>query len=144
MPFRKMMDAGITIGLGSDGISTNDTPRIFDVMKAAALIHKVSTPDFPQGPSTTEILRAGTINGARTALIDDETGSLEVGKKADLLILNMKTLNFTPLNDVRNHLVFCENGTSIEKVMVSGEIVVEDDRLKRVDEAALLLSLIHI
>ena len=141
MPFRKMMDAGITIGLGSDGISPNDTPRIFDVMKAAALIHKVSTPDFPQGPSTTEILRAGTINGARTAVIDDETGSLEVGKKADLLILNMKTLNFTPLNDVRNHLVFCENGTSIEKVMVNGEIVVEDDRLKREDEVALLEEL---
>ena len=53
----------------------------------------------------------------------------------------MKTLNFTPLNDVRNHLVYCENGTSIEKVMVNGEIVVEDNRLKRVDEAALLEEL---
>jgi cytosine/adenosine deaminase-related metal-dependent hydrolase len=138
MPYRKLMDAGITIGLGSDGISTNDTPRIFDVMKAAALLHKISTPDYPQGPTASEILHAGTINGARTAMIDGDTGSLEAGKKADLLILDMKTLNFTPLNDVRNHLVYCENGTSIEKVMVNGEIVVEDNRLKRVDEAALL------
>lgn len=141
MPYRKLMDAGITIGLGSDGISTNDNPRIFDVMKAAALLHKVSTPDYPQGPTASEILHAGTINGARTAMIDGDTGSLEVGKKADLLVLNMKTLNFTPLNDVRNHLVYCENGTSIEKVMVNGEIVVEDNRLKRVDEAALLEEL---
>ena len=141
MPYRKIWDAGITVGLGSAGISTNDTPRIFDVMKAAALLHKVSTPDFPHGPSASEMLRAGTINGARTAMIDGETGSLEAGKKADLLILNMKTLNFTPLNDVRNHLVYCENGTSIEKVMVNGEIVVEDNRLKRVDEAALLEEL---
>ena len=141
MPYRKIMDAGITIDLGSDGISTSDTPRIFDVMKAAALLHKVSTPDYPQGPTATEILRAGIINGARTAMIDGDTGSLEAGKKADLLILDMKTLNFTPLNDVRNHLAYCENGTSIEKVMVNGEIVVADNRLKRVDEAALLEEL---
>ena len=141
MPYRKIMDAGITIDLGSDGISTSDTPRIFDVMKAAALLHKVSTPDYPQGPTATEILRAGTINGARTAMIDGDTGSLEAGKKADLLLLDMKTLNFTPLNDVRNHLAYCENGTSIEKVMVNGEIVVADNRLKRVDEAALLEEL---
>lgn len=137
-PFRKLWDAGITIGLGSDGISSNDTPRIFDVMKAAALLHKVTTPDYTKGPTASEILRAGTINGAYTAMIDHETGSLEAGKKADLLILDMKTLNFTPLNDLRNHLVYCENGTSIEAVMVNGEIVVEDGRLTRVDEQALL------
>jgi 5-methylthioadenosine/S-adenosylhomocysteine deaminase len=137
-PFRKLWNAGITVALGTDGISSNDTPRIFDVMHVAALLHKVTTPDYTQAPTASEIIRAATINGARSAFVHDETGSLEPGKKADLLILNTKSLNFTPLNDLRNHLVYCENGASIEKVIVNGEIVVDGGRLTRVDEEALL------
>ena len=140
-PLRKLLDAGINVGLGSDGISTNDTPRIFDVMKTAALLHKVTSPDYTTWPTASEILHAGTIGGARSAWVHEETGSLELGKKADLLVLSMKTPNFTPRNDVRNHLVYCENGTSIEKVIVNGEVVVDGGRLTRVDEEALLEEL---
>jgi 5-methylthioadenosine/S-adenosylhomocysteine deaminase len=141
-PFRKLWTAGVNVALGTDGISSNDTPRIFDVMHVAALLHKVTTPDYSQWPNASEILTAATINGARSAFVHQETGSLEPGKKADLLILNTtKTLNFTPLNDVRNHLVYCENGTSIEKVIVNGEIVVDDGRSTKVDEEALMEEL---
>lgn len=141
-PFRKLWNAGVNVALGTDGISSNDTPRIFDVMHVAALLHKVTTPDYTQWPNASEILTAATINGARSARLAAETGSLEPGKKADVLILNTtRTLNFTPLNDVRNHLVYCENGTSIEKVIVDGEIVVEDGRSTKVDEDALMAEL---
>jgi cytosine/adenosine deaminase-related metal-dependent hydrolase len=140
-PFRKLWNAGVNVALGTDGISTNDTPRIFDVMHVAALLHKVTTPDYTQWPNAGEILRAATLNGARSALVHEETGSLEPGKKADLVILNAKSLNFTPLNDVRNHLVYCENGSSIERVIVDGEVVVEDGRCTKVDEEALLEEL---
>ena len=140
-PFRKLWDAGITIALGTDGICSNDTPRIFDVMRIAALLHKVTTPDYTQAPTASEIIRAATINGARSAFVHDETGSLEPGKKADLLVLDMRSFNFTPLNDLRKHVVYCENGTSIEKVIVDGEIVVDDGKLTRVDEEALLEEL---
>lgn len=140
-PWRKLWDAGVTVGLGTDGISSNDTPRIFDVMHIAALLHKVTTPDYTQAPTADEVIRAATINGARSAFVHGETGSLEPGKKADLLVLNMKSLNFTPLNDVRNHVVYCENGASLEKVIVDGEVVVEGGRLTRVDEEALLEEL---
>lgn len=140
-PFRKLLDAGITVALGSDGISSNDTPRIFDVMHAAALLHKVTTPVYTRWPTSSEILHAATIAGARSAYTHDHTGSLEAGKKADLVVLDMRTINFTPLNDVRNHLVYCENGTSVETVIVNGEVVVKDGSLTRVDEAALLEEL---
>jgi 5-methylthioadenosine/S-adenosylhomocysteine deaminase len=110
-------------------------------MKAAGLMHKVNNPDWSRWLTAPEVLHAGTIGGARTALLHQETGSLEPGKKADLLILDMTTANFTPLNDVRNHLVYCEEGSSIEKVFVDGELVVEDGRLTKVDEKALLAEL---
>ncbi|UIJ70362.1 amidohydrolase family protein [Aurantimonas sp. HBX-1] len=140
-PVRKLLTAGVNIGLGSDGICSNDTPRIFDVMKAAALMHKVNNPDWSRWLNASEVLHAATLGGARTALLHEETGSLEAGKKADLLILDAQTASFTPLNDVRNHLVYCENGSSIEKVFVNGEMVVENGRLTRVDEKALLAEL---
>lgn len=140
-PFRKLWNAGVTVALGTDGISSNDTPRIFDVMHSAALLHKVSTPDYTQAPNAGEILRAATLNGARSAFLHEETGSIEPGKKADILILDMRSFNFTPLNDIRNHLVYCENGTSIEKVIVNGDVVVDKGRLTRVDETALLEEL---
>ena len=66
---------------------------------------------------------------------------MEAGKKADLLILDMRSIAFTPLNDIKNHLVYCENGSSIEKVIVNGEIVVDDGELTRIDEAAILAEL---
>lgn len=140
-PVRKLLRAGVHIGLGSDGICSNDTPRMFDVMKAAGLMHKVNNPDWSRWLTASEVLHAGTMGGARTALLHDETGSIEPGKKADLLVIDMETASFTPLNDIRNHLVYCENGSSIEMVFVNGELVCKDGRLTRVDEKALLAEL---
>src|SRR5207237_8493105 len=95
----------------------------------------VPTPDYPTWISAAEVLKAATLGGARSALLDREIGSLEPGKRADLVILDMRSAAFTPLNDVLNHLVYCENGSSIAAVMVNGEIVVEDRRLTRAGEA---------
>lgn len=142
-PVRKLIDAGVNVGLGTDGIASIDSPRMFDVMHAASLLHKISTPDYRRWPDAAEILRMATINGAKSALIGDETGSLEPGKKADLLVLSLRTSSFVPRHDLRNHLVHCENGGSIELVVVNGEVVVEHGRLTRVDEAAILAELME-
>ncbi|MGD9881030.1 MAG: amidohydrolase family protein [Reyranella sp.] len=140
-PMRKLLDAGVNVALGSDGICSNDTPRMFDVMHAAGLLHSVSSPDYDTWVAASEVLECATIKGAKSALLGHETGSLEAGKKADLVILDLNTAPFTPLNDLRNHLVYCENGSSIESVMVNGEIVVEDGKLVRVNEGELLAEL---
>jgi 5-methylthioadenosine/S-adenosylhomocysteine deaminase len=137
-PLRRLLDAGVNIGLGTDGASSNDTLRIFDVMRVAALIHATSGPDYSRWLSATDILTAATIGGARTAMLDAETGSLEPGKKADLIVLRTDTPAFTPLNDIRHHLVYCENGSSIELVMVNGEVVLRNGKLTRIDEDAVL------
>ncbi|SEO65890.1 Amidohydrolase family protein [Aquisalimonas asiatica] len=140
-PVRKLLGAGVNVGLGTDGICSNDSANMFDVIKAAGLIHKVTTPEYGRWLNAGEVLNAGTLAGAKTARIEHLTGSIEVGKRADLLFIDMKTSAFTPCNDIRNHLVYCENGSSIEAVMVNGDIVVRDGKLTRVDEAALLEEL---
>lgn len=136
-PVRRLLDAGVNVALGSDGISTSDTPRMFDVMGAAGLMHNISSPDTGYWLSAEEVLHAATLGGAYSVLQEDTIGSIEAGKRADAVILDMMTANFLPLNDIRNHLVYCENGSSVETVIVNGEIVVEDGELTKVDEKAL-------
>lgn len=140
-PVRRLLEAGVNVALGSDGICSNDTGRMFEVMKACGLVHKITTPDYTRWLDASEVLHACTLAGARSALLERETGSLEVGKRADLLVLDLTTESFTPRHDLRNHLVYCENGSSIETVIVNGEVVVEGGRLARVDERALLAEL---
>ncbi len=143
-PVRRLLDAGVTLGLGTDGVSSNDTARIFDVMRVAGLIHSVSGPDYEKWVSADEVLRMATIGGAKTAMLEHVTGSLEVGKSADLLILNLRSYPFLPFNDAAKHLVYSENGSSIEKVMVAGRIVMEEGRLTTVDEATVFAELAEL
>jgi 5-methylthioadenosine/S-adenosylhomocysteine deaminase len=140
-PVRRLMDAGVTLALGTDGVSSNDTARIFDVMRVAALLHSAAGPNYDQWLSASEILQAATLGGARSVLLEDVTGSLEAGKAADLIMLDLGAYPFTPVNDIAKHLVYCENGSSIELVMVNGEIVMRDGRLTRIDEVAILAEI---
>ncbi|MCI0635527.1 MAG: amidohydrolase, partial [Actinobacteria bacterium] len=137
-PFRTLVDTGVNLGLGTDGISSNDSARMFDVMKAAALLHHVATPDYTAWPTAAEVLRAATIGGARSANLHEVAGSLEIGKAADLVVLDLRTVSFTPRNDLGNLLVYSENGASIEYVLVGGEVLVDHGRVTRIDEAAVL------
>jgi guanine deaminase len=137
-PWRRYLDAGVNLGLGSDGASSSDTPRMLDVLKAAGLLHKVTEPDFHRWPTVHEVLTAGTIGGARSAVLHDTTGSLEVGKRADLVQYDLRTMAFTPRNELDIQLVYSENGSSIRRVVVDGATVVRDGRLTTVDEDALV------
>ena len=127
-PIRKLIDAGVNVALGTDGISTSDTPRMFDAMRAAGHLHNITTADYDAWLSAHEVLHAATLGGAYSALLEDDIGSIEVGKKADLVIMDLRNANFVPLNDARKHLVYSENGRSVETVIVDGEIVVPDDK----------------
>ncbi|PYE32269.1 5-methylthioadenosine/S-adenosylhomocysteine deaminase [Rhizobium sp. PP-WC-1G-195] len=136
-PIRRLLEAGVTVGLGTDGVCSNDTARILDVMRTAALIHGVSGPDPEEWLTANEILHAATLGGARTALLDHVTGSLEPGKAADIIMLDLDTYAFQPFNDAERQIVFSENGSSIKLVMVAGEVVVRDRKLVTIDEAAI-------
>jgi cytosine/adenosine deaminase-related metal-dependent hydrolase len=138
LPFRQLLDAGVNLGLGTDGICSNDSARMFDVMKAGSLLHHVTSPDHTTWPTASELLHAATVGGARSANLEGTVGSITPGLEADLVVLDLRTVAFTPRNDLRNHLVYCENGASIDYVLVAGKIVVDHGRVMTVNEDALL------
>jgi 5-methylthioadenosine/S-adenosylhomocysteine deaminase len=136
--WRALADAGVNLALGSDGLSSNDSARMFDVVKSAALLHKVTNPEYRSWPTAAEVLWAATRGGARSARLAGEVGAIAPGYKADFVLLDLRSLNFTPLNDVASHLVYVENGDSITEVWVNGQPVVRDGRCLLIDEQAVL------
>jgi cytosine/adenosine deaminase-related metal-dependent hydrolase len=136
MPFRKLRDAGIPIALGSDEKAADDSTDMWAVAKMASLIHRVTDPDYETWPKSLEILDCLVRGGAR-GMRRDDIGTLETGKQADLILLDLDHLAFTPLNDLRNQLVYCANGGAVTMTMVAGRVVAENGRVLTVDEAAI-------
>jgi 5-methylthioadenosine/S-adenosylhomocysteine deaminase len=136
MPFRPLREAGVPIALGSDERAADDTTDMWAVAKLASLIHRITEPDYLRWPEPTEILSCLTRGGARGMLLPD-IGSLEVGKEADLILLDLDHLAFTPLNDLRHHLIYSANGSTVAMTMVAGRVVMERGKVLSIDEAAI-------
>ncbi len=143
-PIRRMLDAGVNVALGTDGLSSNDSARVFDLMRVAALVQGVPGPDPSEWLTAAEVLAMATTGGATAARLGRDTGALGVGMAADVVMLDLGRLPFVPLNDPVKHLVFAENGGSVELVMVAGEIVVRDGRLLAVDESEVIAEIAEL
>ena len=133
---KEFFAAGVSVGLGTDGSASNDGQNMFDAVRLAALIHNEAGTDFNRWVTPLQALTMATRNGARAFGLD--AGSVVTGKLADLVLLRRDTAAFTPLNDVVGQIVFCENGSDVDTVIVDGEIVVEDGRSTKVDEKEVL------
>ena len=136
MPFRRLRQHGISICLGSDEATTDDTMNLWGVAKVAGLIHKITDSDYRNWPKASEILWALIRGGTRAMRLEGQVGVLAPGYEADLILVDLNTLAFTPLNDVRRQLVFCENGSSVVLTMVAGRVVAERGHILTVDEEA--------
>jgi 5-methylthioadenosine/S-adenosylhomocysteine deaminase len=141
MPLRHLRDAGVNVALGTDGASSNDNLNMFEVMKLAALLHTVGRDEWTGWPTSREVFGLATRNGARLVGAADRLGVIRVGARADLVLLDMDNTTYLPANDVCRQLVFCEDGGNVRTVLVGGEVVVEDGRSTRVDEAEVLAEL---
>jgi 5-methylthioadenosine/S-adenosylhomocysteine deaminase len=137
MPFRKLRDAGVPIGLGSDEAVSDDSINLWFVAKTAALVHTLADPEYRSWPTAPEVLRAITRGGARAMRLSGRIGQLAPGYAADLALLDLDTLAFTPCNDLPRQLVYCEDGSSVRVTIVAGRVVFEDGRVTTVDERAL-------
>jgi len=140
-PIRQLMDAGVNIALGSDGMSSNDSFNMFDVLKMAGQVHSVTHPDYSRYPRAKDVLKWATYGGARSALLQDQVGAIAPGMKADLVLYDLTSTSFIPRGDLPIHLVYAEHGQSILKVFINGELVVADGKVLTVDESALLAEL---
>lgn len=137
MPYRKLREAGVPICLGSDEAIAEDTANMWSIGKLAATIHTIADPDYRNWPKAKEILWHLTRGGSRAMRNQGHVGMLAPGYEADLILLDLNTLNFTPLNDLYRQLVYCEDGSSVRMTMVAGEVVVKDGEVLTVDEEAI-------
>ena len=128
---------GITVGIGTDGCSSSNDLDMFAAMRLAANLARLVRDD-PAAMSAMDIVRASTIEGARALGMDSRIGSVEVGKEADLIILDLATPHLTPLRDPNAALVYSAGRSDIRHVLVAGEVVVRDRTPVRVDMNRLL------
>jgi 5-methylthioadenosine/S-adenosylhomocysteine deaminase len=137
MPFRKLRERGIPICLGTDEAIADDAINMWSVAKLAGLIHNIADADYERWPRAHEILQCLIGGGVRAMRHPLALGQVAVGQQADLILVDLDTLAFTPLNDVRRQLVYCENGSSVRMTMVAGDIIYENGRVRGIDEAAI-------
>lgn len=137
-PIGQLRKAGINIGLGTDNNNANDSANMFETMKLAALIHKVKSPYFKDWLGAEDAFQMATSGGSRAAHIQNITGSVEVGNKADLVILDLNSLPLFPENNLLNQIVFAEHGESISQVIVDGKVVLDKGRLTLLDEQVIM------
>lgn len=137
MPFRRLVNHGIPIAIGTDERNTDDTVNVWGAMKMAGLIHKIAERDYRDWPTAAEVLACATRGSARGMRRAHEIGAIVPGYQADLIVVDLDTITFTPLNDLRRQLVFCENGSSVEMTMVAGKVVMEHGKVLTVNEVDL-------
>ncbi len=134
-PIWTMVQEGVNVGLGTDGPASNDNLDMFCCMKVGAYLQKVHALNPSCLPSQ-KTLEMATIDGARALQMEDIIGSIEVGKKADLTVIDLRTPNMTPTNDIVKQIVCSCTPSNVDTVIVDGEVILEDRKFTRVDEAA--------
>jgi len=136
-PIPKYLAAGIHVGLGTDGAASNNDLDMFEAMRQAAFLHKLATRD-PQAVPATAALEMATIGGARALGLDRKIGSIEPGKRADLIVVSMRGARQTPMYNPISHLVYISKGDDVRTTIVGGRILMRDRRMATLDEAVVL------
>lgn len=132
-PIGKMLEMGVNVCLGTDGAASNNSLNMFRELGLLTLIHK-GVNKTPQCVSAREGFRIATINGAKALGLEEEIGSIEAGKKADLAILDLNTPSLMPRNNLIAGLSYSANGSEVETVIIDGKIVMEDRKVLTMDE----------
>lgn len=136
-PVPAMQDRGIPVALGTDGSASNNDLDLFREMDTAAKIHKVATGN-PTVMDARRVVRMATAEGARALGLADRIGTLEVGKAADLIILDLNQPHLTPMYSPYSHLVYAASGADVLTTIINGRIVMENRQLCTLDPEAIM------
>lgn len=128
-----LQQAGVNIGLGTDGAPCNNTCDLLQEMKLAAIIHK-SISYEPTAVPAESVLEMATINGAKALGLDDRVGSLEVGKKADFVAIDVRGIRSQPWFNPASAVVYTATGQDVELVVVDGKVLVQGGELQTMNE----------
>jgi len=129
-----MRTASINVGIGTDGAASNDDLDMFEAMRQAALLQKHATRD-PRALPAKDALAMATIEGARALGMADRVGSLEPGKRADMIVVSMAGARQTPMYDPISHLVYVARGEDVRTSIVNGKVLMRDRKMLTLNEA---------
>jgi 5-methylthioadenosine/S-adenosylhomocysteine deaminase len=136
-PVPAYLKSQVPLGLGTDGAASNNDLDMFDAMRTASLLHKLQTGD-PRVVSAREALAMATIGGARALGMERQIGSLEAGKRADLIVVGTRGARQTPLYDPMSHLVYVARGDDVRTTIVQGKVLMRDRKVLTLSEADVL------
>jgi len=142
-PVSTMLSRGICVGLGTDGCASNNNLDMFQEMDTAAKLEKSVRLD-PTVMNARTVVQMATINGARLLGLSDQVGSLEIGKKADIIIIDCHKPHLTPMYSEYSHLAYCALGSDVDTVIIDGQIVMEKRQLLTVDEEEVMAKVKEI
>jgi 5-methylthioadenosine/S-adenosylhomocysteine deaminase len=128
---------GVNVSLGTDGPASNNSLDLFETMKTGALLQKHAYLDPTVLPAY-EVLKMATSNGAKAVGLEKDVGSLEVGKKADVILVDLAKPHLTPLHDVYSAIVYSARASDVDTVIVDGEIVMQNRQVRSLDEQAVM------
>jgi 5-methylthioadenosine/S-adenosylhomocysteine deaminase len=136
-PVHKLQQVGVKVALGTDGAASNNDLDLLGELSTAAKVHKFVAGD-PTALTAKEAVRMVTRDAARLLGLDDRLGSLEVGKRADLVILDLDAPHMVPMYDVTSHLAYAAHASDVRTVIIDGQVVMRDRRLLSLDEAEII------
>ncbi len=141
-PVPKLMEAGITVALGTDSAYSNNTLDMFEAMKTGSLLQKVATGDPTVLPAAT-CVRMATIEGAKALGIDDRVGSIEAGKLADIILVNFSAPHLQPwypnsAENVLSHLIYCAKGADVDTVIINGKVLMKGRKMVSLDQDTII------
>ena len=136
-PIPELLARGVTVALGTDGCASNNNLDIFKEMDSAAKLNKIYRLDPTLMPSNV-VLEMATLGGAKVLGLEREIGSLEVGKKADIIILDLHRPHLQPIYNISSHLVYSATGADVRDVIIDGKPVMQDRKLLTIDEETVL------
>jgi 5-methylthioadenosine/S-adenosylhomocysteine deaminase len=132
-PVPELLQQGITVSLGTDGPASNNDVDMFSEMSSVAKVHKVATLD-PTVMNAETTLHCGTMGGASALAAEQQIGTLEAGKKADLIVLDLDQPHLTPIYNIPSHLVYCARGSDVIHSIINGQLVMKNRQLLSIDE----------
>jgi 5-methylthioadenosine/S-adenosylhomocysteine deaminase len=142
-PVIAMRAAGLVVSLGTDGAASNNDLDMFEAMRQAAFLHKLASKD-PRALPARDVLAMATIDGARALGMADRIGSIERGKRADLIVVDMSDPRQTPMYDPISHLVYATRGGDVRTTVVEGRVLMRERKVLTLDEPAVLAEAVRI
>ncbi len=136
-PIPEMLHEKIPVSLGTDGAASNNSNNGWEMLKITALLHKVNKRDATI-ITANQVLQMGTCMGAEAMGLSNQIGSIEVGKQADVILIDLDSLNYHPINNVPSQLVYCGQAENIDSVIIAGELIMKNKKFININIMSVL------